>query len=433
MNQRKRGVLIIFVLMFINLSVFADLFAQVEFHGFVRNHSAFRMDKPNDAMLLRNRLRLNSELWGGNIYAFASFDILNDVADSAITILNLREAYLDIYSSFVDFRIGKQQIVWGKADGYFINDIVNPLDLSYFLLQDFDDIRMATTMLNTKLHFGNHSLEVLVIPEFKPTKINFEGDWGFEKPDSIDILIDPIHSIIVSLPMNYKQDKIQEKSIRKAEYGFKFNTFLLGTDLSIIYLKIREDKPIYFKQLVADNYGLHNGVKLTPSHPWVTFYGANFSRPFGTSVFRGEGGYYPKRLFDTEGVKYINEGMLVEKGFIQGMLGIDYQLTGDIDIGVQTIHERILDYEDGIVNNEANSIGTFLIRGRFFNETILPMILTLYNIDNKSSLSRIMVDWNYSDSFIITLGVDILEGDSDTIFGQFDRNDNVYLKVKYSF
>jgi len=433
MNQRKRGVLIIFVLMFINLSVFADLFAQVEFHGFVRNHSAFRMDKPNDAMLLRNRLRLNSELWGDNIYAFASFDILNDVADSAITILNLREAYLDIYSSFVDFRIGKQQIVWGKADGYFINDIVNPLDLSYFLLQDFDDIRMATTMLNTKLHFGNHSLEVLVIPEFKPTKINFEGDWGFEKPDSIDILIDPIHSIIVSLPMNYKQDKIQEKSIRKAEYGFKFNTFLLGTDLSIIYLKIREDKPIYFKQLVADNYGLHNGVKLTPSHRWVTFYGANFSRPFGTSVFRGEGGYYPKRLFDTEGVKYINEGMLVEKGFIQGMLGIDYQLTGDIDIGVQTIHERILDYEDGIVNNEANSIGTFLIRGRFFNETILPMILTLYNIDNKSSLSRIMVDWNYSDSFIITFGVDILEGDSDTIFGQFDRNDNLYFKVKYSF
>ena len=132
-------------------------------------------------------------------------------------------------------------------------------------------------------------------------------------------------------------------------------------------------------------------------------------------------------------MKYINEGMLVEKGFIQGMLGIDYQLTGDIDIGVQAIHERILNYEDGIVNDDANSIGTLLIRGRFFNETVLPMILTLYNIDNKSSLSRIMVDWNYSDSFIITFGVDILEGDSDTIFGQFDRNDNVYLKVKYSF
>ncbi|MBL7135718.1 MAG: hypothetical protein ISS81_03885 [Candidatus Marinimicrobia bacterium] len=433
MNQRKRCVLIIFVIMFINLSVFTDLFAQVEFHGFVRNHSAFRVDKPNDAMLLRNRLRLNSELWGDNVYAFASFDILNDVADSAINILNLREAYLDIYSSFVDFRIGKQQVVWGKADGYFINDIVNPLDLSYFLLQDFDDIRMATTMLNTKLYFGNHSLEVLVIPEFKLTKISFKGDWGFERPDSIDILIDPINSIIVSLPLSYQQDKIQEKSIRKAEYGFKFNTFLLGTDLSIIYLKVREDKLIYLKQIVADNYGLHNGVNLTPSHPWVTFYGANFSRPFGTSVFRGEGGYYTKRLFDTEGVKYINEGMLVEKGFVQGMLGIDYQLTGDIDIGVQAIHERILDYEDGIVNDDANSIGTFLIRGRFFNETVLPMILTLYNIDNKSSLSRIMVDWNYSDSFIITFGIDILEGDSDTIFGQFNRNDNVYLKVKYSF
>lgn len=434
MNQRKGGVLIIFVLIFINLSVFADLFAQVEFHGFVRNHSAFRVDKPNDAMLLRNRLRLNSELWGDNVYAFASFDILNDVADSAITILNLREAYLDIYSSFVDFRIGKQQVVWGKADGYFINDIVNPLDLSYFLLQDFDDIRMATTMLNTKLYFGNHSLEVLVIPEFKPTKINFKGDWGFERPDSIEIPAPPQYSVsTIRIPLVYQKDSIPKNSLRRAEYGLRFNTFLLGTDLSIIYLKVREDKPIYLKQIVADNYSLPNGVKLTPSHPWVTFYGANFSRPFRTSVFRGEGGYYPKRLFNTEGVKYINEGMLVEKGFIQGMLGIDYQLTGDIDIGVQVIQERILDYEDGIVNNEANSIATFLIRGRFFNETVLPMILTLYNIDNKSSLSRIMVDWNYSDSFIITFGVDILEGDSDTIFGQFDRSDNLYFKLKFSF
>jgi len=131
--------------------------------------------------------------------------------------------------------------------------------------------------------------------------------------------------------------------------------------------------------------------------------------------------------------KYLPDGMLVEKGFAQGMVAMDYQLTSDIDIGIQAIHERILDYEKGIVNDEKNSIGSLLIKGRFFNETVSPMILTLYNIDNKSSLSRIMVDWNFSDSFTITFGADILEGDSDTIFGQFDRNDNLYLKVKYSF
>jgi len=389
MNRRIRVVSIVFVLIFI-LSVYNVIFAQVEFHGFVRNHSVFRIDMPNDAMLLRNRLRLNSELWGDNVYGFASVDILNDVADAEKSIISLREAYLDIYSSFVDFRIGKQQVVWGKTDGYFINDIVNPLDLSYFLLQDFDDIRMATTMINTKLHFGNHSLEALMIPEFKPMNITFDGDWSFYRPDSISIHLPPLYSsTTMRVPMNYLKDELPVNSLRKAEYGFKFNTFLLGTDLSFIFLKIREDKPVFFKQIVSDCDGLPNGVVLTPSHPWVTFYGANFARPFGTFVFRGEGGYYPERSFDIVEQKYLPNGMLVEKGFVQGMLAMDYQLTGDIDIGIQAIQERILDYEEGIINDEKNSIGSLLIKGRFFSETVSPMILTLYNIDNKSSLSRI--------------------------------------------
>jgi len=157
-----------FTIAFVVLILLEPVYSEVEFHGFFRNHGAFRLKDPNDAMLLRNRLRLNSELRGDNIYGYASVDFLNDAAAGSQTNLNLRELYLDIYSSWVDFRIGKQQVVWGKADGYFINDIVNPLDLSYFLLQDFDDIRLATTMLNTKLHHGNHSLEILVIPEFKP-------------------------------------------------------------------------------------------------------------------------------------------------------------------------------------------------------------------------------------------------------------------------
>jgi hypothetical protein len=34
-------------------------------------------------------------------------------------------------------------------------------------------------MLNTKLHHDNHSLEILIIPEFKPLKMALTGDWAF--------------------------------------------------------------------------------------------------------------------------------------------------------------------------------------------------------------------------------------------------------------
>jgi len=425
-----------FMIVFVVLILFEPVYSEVEFHGFFCNHDAFRLKDPNDAMMLRNRLRLNSELRGDNIYGYASVDFLNDVTAGSQTNLNLRELYLDIYSSWIDFRIGKQQVVWGKADGYFINDIVNPLDLSLFLLQDFDDIRMAITMLNTKLHHGNHSLEILVIPEYKPMSMSFDGDWAFSRPDSYSVvpIVDDQY-VSINIPINYNQAILPKNSLRKMEYGLKLNTFLLGTDISLIYLKGREDKPVMSKEVTLIwNDGNPTGVvNLNPFHPWINFYGMNFSRPLGTFVFRGEGGYYPNRFFDTQDMTKIYDGLLVKKPFLQGMIGVDFQLTGEIDIGVQAIQEHILNYDDNLMDDEINSIGSLMLRGRFANETILPLWLTLYNITSESYLSRIAVDWKYSDSFTITTGFDILGGDSDTIFGQFNRNDNVYLKLVYNF
>jgi len=406
---------------------------QVTLRGFVLNQDMFRAREATDAMLIRNRLRLNAELSGDNVAAYASLDITNDITDSTTTIPNLREVYLDIYSNWLDLRIGKQQVVWGKPDGYFINDIVNPLDLSYFLLQEFDDIRMATTMLNAKLHRGNHSLEMLFIPEFKPINLLFEGDWGYERPDSIDVP-DPASSYsegTMTVPINYQGDSDVKPSLKNAEYGFKFNTFIFGTDLALIYLRSREDRPVYFTQMFLTTSGI--SMNLTPTHPWQSFFGLNFSRPWGAFVFRGEGGYYPERHFNTENQTYLSDGMIIAKPFTQLMLGADYQLSSSLDLSIQAINERILDFEEGIQNDENVMIGTLMLRGHFVNETVSPLFFLLNNFEDKSSLLRLSVDWNYADNFTVTAGADFLSGDADTIFGMYANNDNVYLKLRYSF
>ncbi|MGC9363265.1 MAG: DUF1302 family protein [Fidelibacterota bacterium] len=412
------------------------LWAEIEYHGLFRHHSAFRTTEPYNALVLRNRLRLNSELWNGDVYGFASVDFLNDAVVDNTTELNLREAYLDVYSSWVDFRIGKQQVVWGKADGYFINDIVNPLDLSLFLLQDFDDIRTATTMLNTRFHHGNQSLELLVIPEFRPMNIDYRGNWAFRRPDSVAIP-HPEASMrqMMNIPMVYLESSLPEYSVKNFEYGLKLNMFLLGTDISLIYFKAREDQPVMQKEIVTDPSSSHDEIEMqvTPTHPWFTFYGLNFSRPMGMWVIRGEGGYYPKRWYDTMDFTAQADGLLVKKPFFQGMVGVEYQLTADLNVAAQAIQERILDYEEALLKDEVINLGTLLLKGSFRNETILPMWLVLYNFSNDSYLSRISLDWKFADSFTITFGADILGGGADTIFGQFDQNDNLYLKLRYDF
>lgn len=412
--------------------------AEVEWHGFVAQHGAFRLQQPQDAMLLRTRWRLNSEYSNDNVYGYAALDVMNDLTHRTGTLVDLKMAYIDIYGKYLDWRIGKQQVVWGKADGYFINDIVNPLDLSYFLVQDFDDIRMATTLVKGILHYGNHSLETLFIPEFKPTKLLFTGDWGFARPDSVALdltQINPLSPISsLTIPLNYQQDVDGIYSLRQAEWGAKFNTFFMGTDLSLIYLKIREDRPVYYKTLILGPNYLPTGINLVPRHPWLRFYGFNFARPLGLWVLRGEGGYFPKRYFDSAAMETVTTaGGIVAKPFWQGMLGVDYQLTSHIDIAGQYIHEQIEDYEPGIQSDEQTNIATLMVKGHITNETISPLLLLLYNFEDESYLSRLMLDWSYSDNLTLTLGIDLLGGKAESLFGRFDRNDNFYCKISYSF
>lgn len=85
-----------------------------------------------------------------NPYLYHYFD--NDLE------LGLREAYLDLNFSNFNLRAGKQQIIWGKAEGVFITDIVSPKDLSEFLLRDFDEIRMGVTSLKAGYYFGNNTI-----------------------------------------------------------------------------------------------------------------------------------------------------------------------------------------------------------------------------------------------------------------------------------
>jgi len=412
----------------------SGLQAEVVWHGYLMHHSAFKTAAPNNTLMLRNRLRLESEVGRESVFGKASADFTEDLDGSGAPRITLRELYLDIYGDWLDLRLGKQQVVWGKADGYFINDIVNALDLTWFLMQDFDDIRRATTMLNTKLHRGNHSLVFLAIPDFKPTIVGYSGDWGFDKPDSVTFLLGPVP---LTIPIDYQDDQQPRGSLRSMEYGAKFNTFLFGTDLSLIYLKIHERKPVIHKSLHYEGM-LPTGIGVALGHPWVRFFGFNFARPAGLFVIRGEGGYYPERWFDSNDASAMSQGMRVRKPFWQAMLAVDYQLTGNIDAGIQLIREQIGGYESGLVAEEVNSLYSLLVRARWRNDTILPYWLTLYNATSESYLSRFSVDWKSADNFTVTFGADFLGGEKESAygqfnFGQFSGNDHVYLKVTYNF
>jgi hypothetical protein len=71
----------------------------------------------------------------------------------------VREAYLDFRWDFFGsnlLRAGKQQVVWGKADFFRLQDIVNPVDFGqHFFIEPFEDTRIPQLALWLQHRFGD--------------------------------------------------------------------------------------------------------------------------------------------------------------------------------------------------------------------------------------------------------------------------------------
>src|SRR5205085_821477 len=82
----------------------------------------------------------------GRVDYDAVYDLTNfylpSVANNARVNFFARENYVDISANAWDFRLGRQQIVWGEMIGLFAADVVSAKDLREFILPDFSIVRI---------------------------------------------------------------------------------------------------------------------------------------------------------------------------------------------------------------------------------------------------------------------------------------------------
>lgn len=92
----------------------------------------------------------------------------------------LRELYVDTKAGVADLRIGKQQVVWGTADGIKLLDIINPTDWREFVQNTMEDSRIPVWMAKAEVPVGQGDVQFLVTQhqENLIPGLNAEGDSG---------------------------------------------------------------------------------------------------------------------------------------------------------------------------------------------------------------------------------------------------------------
>ena len=68
-----------------------------------------------------------------------------------------------------------------------------------------------------------------------------------------------------------------------------------------------------------------------------------------------------------------------------------------------------------------------------FGRKIMPEVRAIYEINGDDFFIMPKVTYKWSDTLEFSLGLNIFEGDRDTIFGYFSDNDQAFFEVKYIF
>jgi len=395
----------------------------VDISGFARTYEGVLLDTTGDFAIIQQTLNLNFEKRGEKVAFKANPMLFLYNADSLN--FRMREVYADMYFKNFDLRIGKQQIVWGKADGVFITDIVSPLNLSEFLLPDFDEIRTGVIAAKVNYYIGNSTIELIAIPQFTPTIRPNENSIWYIQPE-------------FPAPTTFDWSKSEIKpSLENTEVFMKWSAMTSKVDFDLMGGYTWDDNPTMH---VQKNFGMDTttmppspiltSLTITPEYHRLTVGGGSFSTEILGFILRGEAAYYNGKYFQTEDPTA--EDAIIQKDYINYVVGLDFSL-GQVKMSGQFIQKYIMNYDPMMTDNEINNTATFLAHYDMLRETLHLELFSYIGLTGEDALIRPKISYDFDDSFNILLGANIFVGDKAGQFGQYQDNTMAYMKIKYNF
>lgn len=412
--MRTRGLILILLL----LASQYTMAQNPDISGYVRNYTGVLFDN-GDFSILQNTLNMNFTKSGDKV-AFKANPLVYQYNSDSLN-LRLRELYLDLYFNNFDLRIGKQQIVWGKADGVFITDVVSPLNLSEFLLPDFDEIRIGVNAVKFDYFLGNNTFEIIWLPNFTSTEIPGTSSIWYVQPE-----------FLLTPTLDWSKSEVNT-SLDNSEIFVKYSALTSKIDFELMGGYTWNDYPTMHidKQVdMSSGSPVLTGLNITPEHHRLYLGGGSFSTEIKGIVLRGEAAYYNGKYFQTEDPHAIDA--LVEKNYLHYLIGLDFSIKS-VKFSTQFIQEAIIDFDEYMLKEEMETTMTFLARYDLLRETLHLELFSYIGLTNEDALIRPKITYDFDDSFSILFGSNIFIGDEKGRFGQYKNNSMGYIKLKYSF
>ncbi len=398
-----------------------------ELHGFSELRGGIRLqnDAHQDSIsLFEGRLQLEAaqqqDLYSwtlrGDLLADGVLDNQNQNLNRGSGLFDLREANL-LFSPLdtVDIKLGRQILTWGTGDLIFLNDLFPKDWQSFFIGRDTEYLKAPSDALMLSWFPDWGTVDVVYTPQFDPDRYISGERISYFNP-LLGRLAGENDSSRVTRPDTWLSDD---------ELALRLSHNFGSTESAIYIYRGFWKSPTGFD--VASGTNIFNELNV---------YGASLRAPLFGGVGNVEFSWY-----DSADDRSCDDP-LVPNSELRFLGGFERELLPELTAGFQYYLEYLQDYtayrqtlpSGTPQRDEFRHLLTLRLTRLLLNQNLTLSLFTFWSPSDADFYLRPNLSYKLTDAWLLTAGANLFGGENlDTFFGQFEKNTNAYVGIRYSF
>ena len=360
--------------------------------------------------------RISAKVFHDEIYRLNdSIDYSSDERNEFRNRLELRDFYIEKqYDNGLYFKLGNQIIAWGMAEYSRVTDLINTADQYTFAQQDLEDLRRQVPAALLSYTVGEWTLDGVITHR---AGRNYTAPAG----DEFDPFIG-LRQAAITLERDRPRDE--------KEYFLRASTHLSQGDLQLVAGEFNEN-----------TLSLNQIVTAGATEPLFR-YGQNRMRAIGVSanwadgswLYFGELGLHKdKAVIPNASSVFRQVGGWDQKDQVLSVLGAEYNGFRNLILTFELDNTRTKNHSDFMYADKNQTSFGARAYWTALNEK-LKVVAVMNELSNDSGqVSRLSVDYNFSDALEVGLLWVDYGSKLDSIFYNYRNNDILQLHLRYNF
>jgi hypothetical protein len=332
------------------------------------------------------------------------------------------DLYAELAWAHAEVRVGASRIVWGRLDEFQPTDVVNPIDLSKFLLEGRSEARLSVGVVRGRFFLpGSGTLDVIAVPAFRAGRF-----------DQLDEASSPFNLGVA--PRTLVERREPAFGLASAQGGARLTATTGRVDWgATVYRGLRTFPVVTARYSPAD---LPFGPPLfDETFPRFTMVGGDFETVRGAWGLRGEAAWFVVDTLQSAALLRGVPGRSLEAGVGVDRRAGNYRLAANVLVSrrsADTVGQVVPGGPDRPVDGTDVTLVAAADRS-FARETRTLRLFGVYDPTNQTTFARAIGAVSLRDDVWLEASGGLLAGSAPTTLGRLTRRDFISARLKVFF